>query len=155
MLNYDKPSRIFPCLLLTRNHMIFLVQFGINKHLLIFSKTTNCTRPTGSCNFFSFKKFTRAYLFQIALEINWLPTQISWLISELLLFFHTELISAFPVVLWSLLLVRLVVGNRLWSRLFSGKRKNWMEEFIWRCIYTSYQLSSKCLLKVTDWRVSH
>ena len=44
MFNYDKPSRIFPCILLTRNHMIFLVQFGINKHLLIFSKTTNCTR---------------------------------------------------------------------------------------------------------------
>ena len=41
MLNFDKPSRIFPCILLTRNHMIFLVQFGINKHLLIFSKTTN------------------------------------------------------------------------------------------------------------------
>ena len=38
MFNYDKPSRIFPCILLTRNHMIFLVQFGINKHLLIFSK---------------------------------------------------------------------------------------------------------------------
>ena len=53
MFNYDKPSRIFPCILLTRNHMIFLVQFGINKHLLIFSKTTNCTRPTGSCNFVS------------------------------------------------------------------------------------------------------
>ena len=48
MFDYDKPSRIFPCILLTRNHMIFLVQFGINKHLLIFSKTTNCTRPTGS-----------------------------------------------------------------------------------------------------------
>ena len=45
MFNYDKPSRIFPCILLTRNHMIFLVQFGINNHLLIFSKTTNCTRP--------------------------------------------------------------------------------------------------------------
>ena len=29
------------------------LQFGINKHLLIFSKTTNCTRPTGSCNFVS------------------------------------------------------------------------------------------------------
>ena len=56
MLNYDKPSRIFPCILLTRNHMIFLVQFGINKHLLIFSKTTNCTRPTGSCNFVSLWK---------------------------------------------------------------------------------------------------
>ena len=40
MLNYDKPSRIFPCILLTRNHMIFLVHFGINKHLSIFSKTT-------------------------------------------------------------------------------------------------------------------
>ena len=69
MLNYDKPSRIFPCMLLTRNHMIFLVQFVINKHLLIFSKTTNCTRPTGSCNFVTVKKFTRAYIFQIALEI--------------------------------------------------------------------------------------
>ena len=51
MLNYDKPSRIFPCILLTRNHMIFLVQFGINKHLLISSKTT-----TGSCNFVSLSK---------------------------------------------------------------------------------------------------
>ena len=56
MLNYDEPSRIFPCILLTRNHMIFLVQFGINKYLLIFSKTTNCTRLTGSCNFASLFK---------------------------------------------------------------------------------------------------
>ena len=31
--------------------MIFLVQFEVNKHLLIFSKTTNCTLPTGSWNF--------------------------------------------------------------------------------------------------------
>ena len=31
--------------------MIFHVQFGIKKRLLFFSKTTNCTRPTGSCNF--------------------------------------------------------------------------------------------------------
>ena len=38
MLNYDKLPRIFSCLLLTRNHMIFLVQFGINKHLLIFQR---------------------------------------------------------------------------------------------------------------------
>ena len=37
--NYDKLSRIFSCMLLIRNHMIFLVQFGINKHLSIFSKT--------------------------------------------------------------------------------------------------------------------
>ena len=36
--------------------MIFLMQFGINKHLLIFSKTTNCTHPTGSYNFVSLKK---------------------------------------------------------------------------------------------------
>ena len=56
IFNYDKPSRIFQCILITRNHMIFLVQFGINKHLLIFSKTTNCTRPTGSCSFVSLKK---------------------------------------------------------------------------------------------------
>ena len=38
MFNYDKLSCIFSCLLLTRNHMIFLVQCGINKHLLIFFK---------------------------------------------------------------------------------------------------------------------
>ena len=42
--------------------MIFLVQFGINKHLLIYSKTTNCTHPTGLCNFVS---LTHAYLFQL------------------------------------------------------------------------------------------
>ena len=40
--------------------MIFLVQFGINKYLLIFPKTTILL---------VFEKFTRAYLFQIALEI--------------------------------------------------------------------------------------
>ena len=45
---------IFSSILITRNHnMIFLVEFEINKHLLIFSKTTDCTRPTGSCNFVS------------------------------------------------------------------------------------------------------
>ena len=41
MLNYDQPSHIFPCILLTSNHLIFLVQFGINKHLCLF--IPNCT----------------------------------------------------------------------------------------------------------------
>ena len=36
-------------------------------------QTTNCTCPTGSCNFFVFEKYTRAYLHQIALEIMSLP----------------------------------------------------------------------------------
>ena len=49
--NCDKLSRISSCLLVMCNHLIFLVRFGINKHLLIFSKTKNCSRPTGSCNF--------------------------------------------------------------------------------------------------------
>ena len=32
--NYDRLSRIFfSCILLVRSHMIFLVQYGINKHL--------------------------------------------------------------------------------------------------------------------------
>ena len=53
MFNYGKPSRIFPCILLTHNHMIFLVQFGINKHLLIFSRSTNSTRSAGLYNFVS------------------------------------------------------------------------------------------------------
>ena len=33
--NYDKLSHIFSFILLIRNHMIFLVQFEVNKHLLI------------------------------------------------------------------------------------------------------------------------
>ena len=36
--NYDKLSRIFSCISLIRNHVIFLEQFGINKHLLDFFK---------------------------------------------------------------------------------------------------------------------
>ena len=77
MLNYDKLSCIFSCLLFTSNHIIFLMQFGINEHLLIFSKTTNCIHPMGSCNFVSLWKnlLMLIYLFIIALEIMWLPTQ--------------------------------------------------------------------------------
>ena len=47
--------------------MIFLVQFGINKHLQIFQ------RPQ---ILLVFEKSTCAYLFQIALEIMWLPIRI-------------------------------------------------------------------------------
>ena len=38
-------------------------------------KTTDCIHPTGSCDFVAFKKFTRAYWHQIALEIMFLPVQ--------------------------------------------------------------------------------
>ena len=48
------------------------MKFGLNKHLHIF-RTTNCTRPRGSCNFVVFEKFTRAYQHQISLEIMLLP----------------------------------------------------------------------------------
>ena len=53
-------KRLFSCILLICHHMIFVVQFGVNKHLQIFSKTTIC---------WSWKKFTTAYLFRITLEI--------------------------------------------------------------------------------------
>ena len=59
--NYDRLSRIFSFILLVRNHMIFLVQYGINKHLRLFVV---------------FEKITYsllAYSFQIALEIMLLP----------------------------------------------------------------------------------
>ena len=36
-------------------------------------KTTDRIHPTGSCDFVAFKKFTRAYWHQIALEIMFLP----------------------------------------------------------------------------------
>ena len=71
-----KQRHIFACILFTRNYMIFLVQFGINQNLVNFSKTTNCTRPTGSYNLISLWEFTRADLSQIALEVMRLPLQI-------------------------------------------------------------------------------
>ena len=63
MLNYDKPSRIFPCMLLTRNHMIFLVQFGINKQLLIFSKHQRVIR-------LSYERYPFLANFSIAIRCN-------------------------------------------------------------------------------------
>ena len=65
----NQHGEIFSCILLTGHQIIFLVQFEINKHSKIFSKTTNWTSPF--C--LSLKKFTCGYLFQIALEIIWLP----------------------------------------------------------------------------------
>ena len=54
--------------------MIFLVQYGLNKLLLIFSKITNCTCLTGSCNFVSLWKNVLVLIYsKIALEIMWLP----------------------------------------------------------------------------------
>ena len=49
--------------------MIFLVQFGINKHLLIFQRPQIALALRARTILLVFKKFTRAYLFQIALEI--------------------------------------------------------------------------------------
>ena len=54
-----------------------LVQFGINKHLLIFFKDHKLHSLYGLMQFcWSLLKFTCVYLFQIALEILWLPRQI-------------------------------------------------------------------------------
>ena len=48
--------------------MVFPVQFGMNKHLQIFQ------RPQ---ILLVFEKFTRAYLFQVAHEIMWLPKKVT------------------------------------------------------------------------------
>ena len=54
--------------------MIFLVHFGVNKHVSIFQ------RPQIEILLqLVFEKFTCAYLFQIALEIMWLPIQIYYM----------------------------------------------------------------------------
>ena len=50
--------------------MIFLVKFVINKHSSIFQRPLRARAIL-----LVFEKFTRAYLFQIALEIIWLPIQ--------------------------------------------------------------------------------
>ena len=48
--------------------MIFLVQIGINKHLKIFRPQIALALRARAI-LLVFEKFTRAYLFQIALEI--------------------------------------------------------------------------------------
>ena len=57
--------------------MIFLVQFGINKHLYIFQRPQSALALRARALLLYFEKFTRAYLFQIALEVMWLPILIS------------------------------------------------------------------------------
>ena len=49
--------------------MSFLVQFGINKHLQIFQRQQSALALRARALLLVFEKFTRAYLFQIALEI--------------------------------------------------------------------------------------
>ena len=70
-VKYWSVIEIVTCILLTSNQIIFLVQFGINKHSQIFQRLQI---------FVVFEKFARAYLFQIALEIIWLPIQILMLL---------------------------------------------------------------------------
>ena len=49
--------------------MIFLLQFGLNKQLYIFQRPQSARARKASALLLVFEKFTRAYLFQIALEI--------------------------------------------------------------------------------------
>lgn len=56
-------------MLLIRNHMIFLVQFGINKHLRNFQRPQSTLAQRARALLLVFEKFTRDYLFQMALEI--------------------------------------------------------------------------------------
>ena len=63
--------------------MIFLVQFGINKHLQISSPQIALALQARAI-LLVFEKFTRAYLFQIALEITGLSIQICKFVSFLL-----------------------------------------------------------------------
>ena len=68
----QEQSDIFACVLLTSNHMIFLVQFGINKHSYIFQRLQIARARRARAILLALEKFTRAYLFQIVLEIMWL-----------------------------------------------------------------------------------
>ena len=55
--------------------MIFLLQFGINKHLEIFQRPQSALALRACALLLVFEKSPSAYLFQIALEIMWLPIQ--------------------------------------------------------------------------------
>ena len=70
--------------------MIFLVQFGINKHLWIFQRPQVALTLRARAILLVFEKFTRADLFQIALEIKWLPKQIARAKPGTISFKHSE-----------------------------------------------------------------
>ena len=56
-------------ILLRSNHMIFLEQFGINKHLHIFKRPQIALTQWACAVLLVFEKFILAYLFQIALKV--------------------------------------------------------------------------------------
>ena len=51
------------------------MQFGINEYSYIFQRPKSALALRASALLLVFEKFTRAYLFQIALEIMWFPIQ--------------------------------------------------------------------------------
>ena len=61
-------SRIFSCISLKSNPNIFLVQFGINKHLWLFERPQIALALRVRAMLLVFEKFTSAHLFQIARE---------------------------------------------------------------------------------------
>ena len=56
--------------------MIFLVQFGINKHFKIFQSLQIALALQVRAILLVFEKFIYAYLFQMAHKTMWLPIQI-------------------------------------------------------------------------------
>ena len=63
--------------------MIFLVQFGNKQALVNLFKDHKLHKPYGLAQFcWSLKKFTRARLFQVALETMCLPIQIMLMTSS-------------------------------------------------------------------------
>ena len=79
--------------------MIFLVQFGINKHLQIFQRPQIALALRTRAILLVFENFTRAYLFQIALEIMWLPIQNKSQIHNLLFAEVSQRLTALSVAL--------------------------------------------------------
>ena len=69
--------------------MIFLVQFGINKDLQILQRPQSALALRARALLLVFEKFTPAYLFQIALEIRWLPILIAY---SLFRAYHTNFV---------------------------------------------------------------
>ena len=61
----------FMFVLVISDHTVFLVQFEINFALVSFSKSWNCTRRSGTCNF----SFLKNSLVQIYSKLNSKPMQ--------------------------------------------------------------------------------
>ena len=87
---------IFSCILLISNHMTFLVQFGINKHLQIFQRPQIALALQARAILLVWKIYWCLFIPNCT-EIMWLPIQKR---KEIIIFFHWKVYHSEQLQTW-------------------------------------------------------